>query len=173
MGYIQITGVDQTLRALSKIEPTVAKEVNRKLYVAGKSIAAIANARIPGDPPLSGWRTVAPTVWSAAKLTRGGAGWPAWQRFSFSGRKGKGMSTFVEMKGALATGMIAETANINGVNSERGMRLGNSLPGIVRPAKGKPGRLLRAANAQRYPQTVEDIREATRLAEETVERMLP
>jgi hypothetical protein len=173
VGYIQLTGADQTLRALSKIKPETAKEVNRELYVVGKAIATLANSKIPGDPPISGWRTVSPHTWSTGKLTRGGAGWPPWERFSFSGRKGKGMSVFIQMRGALATGMIFETAGINGTTAGRGVRLVNSMPRIARPAKGRAGRGLRAANAERYRQTLEDIEKAVRKAEAAIERMLP
>lgn len=80
---LQITGVRELLKELGKVDPELRKQTVKEIRTVARSIASDAKAKIPVQPPMSGWQTQPSTrgVYRTSILqpmVRGGRGWMPW-----------------------------------------------------------------------------------------------
>lgn len=158
------------MKALSLMEPAVAKNVGKEIRSAGSLIAAVAKANAPQQPTMSGWRETDAT----RGRTRGGAGWPAWETPGVSVRR-KGGAVVVSSTGAVAA--IYESAGKNGLGglSRNGGQFirNNSRYGRLQTHGKRTGRLMIPAVAATYPAVIAQITKACERAVEEVNRRMP
>jgi hypothetical protein len=53
----EVTGVKETMRTLQQLEPALKREAIKKIKAAAEPLRGAIAARIPNDPPMSGWKT--------------------------------------------------------------------------------------------------------------------
>ncbi len=167
---VETRDADRALRALSVLEPAVARETKRAISDIGKELAAAVTAASPDSPPVSGWRATP-------------SGWPAWSKVTGKSRR-VGAGVIVSMSDS-SGGIIAQMAEFVGNKTAIKTTLGEHLadmfnssrPGFGptasnsrRQAKGRVG--TRVLN-ERYPAVVEQIREACDKAVAEVNRRMP
>lgn len=81
---INLTGLEETLRALSKYDPDARKQLIRGISTATRLIRDDARRSVPSLPVPTGWRLQqgmpkGERSWQNRALTRGGKGWPPWE----------------------------------------------------------------------------------------------
>lgn len=71
---VAIYGLAELERTLKSMAPDLRKQMDKGIRDGLRPTLTAARARIPSNPPLSGWSTTG----AASGRTRGGVGWPAW-----------------------------------------------------------------------------------------------
>lgn len=166
---VQIVGADQALKALRSLEPSVAREVGREVSQIGRRIQSRVIESAPSSPPMSGWRTTP----AASGRTRGGAGWPAWEKIGATSRR-SGMSVRVTTTSAVAA--IYESAGaVSDGNSDNGAQFIRNLSryGALVQSGRKKGRLGRKAIAEMYADEKRNLEQACDRAVAEVNRRMP
>lgn len=165
---VKVTGADQALKALRKMEPLTAREIGREVSAIGRMIVGRASAPAIA---MNNWRTV-----SAAQPYQGSrsgsGGWPAYDIGKPRSRR-RGMEVFVSHTSA--AGAIYESAGIKnpyGVDP-RGRGFINQLPALPNMSSKRSGRYLRRALAASYPKAIEDLDTAANKAADAVNRLMP
>ena len=113
---IILTGMKETLDALKEFDKDAVRGFNRVINEELVRAETLAKGFTPGDPPMSGWRTVP----AKNPRSRGGAGWPAWdsskvkEGIKKTRRQGRVRGDYTTSAGALiqedASGAIFEVA---------------------------------------------------------------
>lgn len=83
MPNIRIAGLGDTLKALRVFSPNALKDYRFESRAAAKLVQRVARAKIPTNPPMSGWRKTAParprgTPRPHPRARTMTTGWPAW-----------------------------------------------------------------------------------------------
>ena len=163
---VRLTGADQTLKALSILEPTVARRVKREISAIGKEMASYISSLTQSDPPVSGWR--------------GSTGWPAWSSVSgSSSRRGAGVVINPRSSGdARIAAMYEYVGNATKIETNPGRvlsRMFNERLGatVTNSRRKRPGRLVRKTLNDKYPEARRKIEEACDKAVDEVNRRMP
>lgn len=162
---VRIVGANEALKALRTLEPTVAREVGRKVSGIGAMLVAQVKAQAPKSPPVSGWR--------------GSTNWPAWSPITATSSR-RGMNVYVTTSsgsGGIIANMAEYVGNGTQINSESrtgahlsamfNERLGPTVPS----GKKRRGRL--TLQAVKNPETVRGLRNAVEEAVQEVNRRMP
>ena len=115
-----LTGLHETIAGLKAFDEASLKKFNKVINDSLRKLKVEAQAEVPANPPMSGWRTTPAN--KPNKSTRGGAGWPAWSSSQIkagivtSRAQGKARRTdYTTSAGALinksAAGAIFDIAN--------------------------------------------------------------
>lgn len=117
---IVLTGIKETLEALKEFDKDAVKRFNKVINTELAGAERDARASVP-EQPMSGWRKA--DAIKPRKTTRGGAGWPGWDRAvvqsgikksKAQGKVRKGNFDYTTSAGALlnqsAAGAIFEVA---------------------------------------------------------------
>jgi hypothetical protein len=113
---IVLTGLKETLKALSDFDKDAVKAFTKVINKELSSVKKEAQGYVEAKPPLSGWATQP----ARNPRSRGGAGWPAWDQsiikagISSTKAEGKVRKDYTTSAGALknksAQGVIYELA---------------------------------------------------------------
>lgn len=175
--YVKVEGVAGSLKALNKVEPEIAKGVGRELNKAGRKIRDDARRLTPTDSPMRNWRTTPARnprgKQNAAGLfgygvSRGGQGWPAWNKGGFQKSiRSKRREFLLEISANDASAMIYELAGTKGgfgrgsAGSPQGQAFIAKLPAVNQSSKGdRTGRIMVPALKKNYKATREAIEKA-------------
>ena len=71
-----LTGLHETVAGLKAFDEASLKKFNKVINDSLRELKVEAQAEVPNNPPMSGWKTEPAN--KPHKSTRGGAGWPAW-----------------------------------------------------------------------------------------------
>ena len=133
---IRIQGADQTLRALSVLEPTVARKTKQAITAIGQDLAAHIRAQAKADAPVSGWRETP-------------SGWPAWTQVQAQ-HKRRGAGVVVNTTSGsdnIVAAMYEYVGNGTAIKTDNGAKLSQMfnqrLGSTVQNSRRKrPGRLV-------------------------------
>jgi hypothetical protein len=169
---VRVVGVDEALKALRTLDPTVARLVGREFSDIGRDLVAEVQSLAPQKPPVSGW-----VATSGSRGSRGGAGWPAWAPVQSSFRR---RGTTVTVSTNSTPPAIASFAESLGRGQKAKTDAGRKLvemandrwAPIVKSGK-KEGRVARGAIANKYPEVIANLRKACDKAVDEVNRRMP
>ena len=165
---IRIQGADQTLRALSVLEPTVARKTKQAITAIGQDLAAHIRAQAKADAPVSGWRETP-------------SGWPAWTQVQAQ-HKRRGAGVVVNTTSGsdnIVAAMYEYVGNGTAITDEKhgahlsamfNERLGKT---VQNSRRRHPGRLVIKTLNEKYAGVRRDIETACDAAVAEVNRRMP
>lgn len=162
---VRLTGADATLKALSILEPSVARRVKREISGIGSSLAAYISSLAQSEPPVSGWV--------------GTPGWPAWEAVTgSSSRRGAGVVVTPRSGDARIAGMYEYIGNATKIRTPQGAvlsRMMNERLGVPvsNSRRKRPGRLVRKTLNDKYAEARQKIEQACDSAVDEVNRRMP
>lgn len=162
---VRLTGMDETLKALSILEPTVARRVKREISDIGREMAAYITSLAQEEAPVSGWT--------------GTPNWPAWSAVTGSSRRaGAGVVITPTSSVSAIAGMYEYIGNATSINTVKGAtlsRMFNERLGVpvANSRRKKRGRLVRQTLNDKYPEARRQIEQACDKAVEEVNRRMP
>ena len=171
---IRIQGADQTLRALSVLEPTVARKTKQAITGIGQALAAHIRAEAKGYPANPGGAVV-----SGFRATP--SGWPAWTQVQAQ-HKRRGAGVVVNTTSGsdnIVAAMYEYVGNGTAITDEKhgahlsamfNERLGKT---VQNSRRRHPGRLVIKTLNEKYAGVRRDIETACDAAVAEVNRRMP
>jgi len=164
---VRIQGADKTLRALSTLEPQVARKVKRAISEIGQDLAAHIRSQAQDAAPVSGWRATP-------------SGWPEWTQVQAQ-HKRRGAGVIVATKsspGDIVAAMYEYVGNGTKIKTDRGANLSRMFnerlgPTVKNSRRNAPGRLAIKALNEKYPGVRKGIEQACDDAVAEVNRRMP
>lgn len=169
--YVRVVGAEQALKALSILEPEVAKRTKREISDIGKMMAQymtglVASSGRADTPPVSGWQ--------------GTPAWPSWGAVTGSSVR-RGASVIITPKSgadARIAAMYEYIGNATSIQSENGAKLSQMFnsrlgQGVANSRRKRPGRLVRQTLNETYGDAFKRLKEACDEAVATVNRRMP
>ena len=164
---VRIQGADQTLRALSVLEPTVARKTKQAITAIGQDLAAHIRAQAKADAPVSGWRETP-------------GGWPAWTQVQAQ-HKRRGAGVVVNTTSGsdnIVAAMYEYVGNGTAIKTDNGAKLSQMFnqrlgPTVQNSRRKRPGRLVIKTLNEKYAGVRRDIEAACDAAVAEVNRRMP
>jgi hypothetical protein len=162
---VRLIGADRAIKALSILEPSVARRVKREISSVGSELAAHMTSLAQSDPPVSGWQ--------------GTPGWPAWGAVTGSSRRvGAGVVVTPKSSDSRIAGMYEYIGNATKIETKQGAVLSRMLNQrlgvpVSNSRRRRPGRLVRQTLNDKYAESREKIENACDEAVAEVNRRMP
>lgn len=153
---INVTGLEETLKALKQYDPAARKALYQAIAKSGRLIRNDARKRVPSLHVARGWREQKDWpdrsgTWERRRLTRGNKGWPPWnpdnvKKFINSYMKASKASkgSIITSRGIVANssaeGVIYEFAKYS--NESKNYPWVNSIPFVNALGTMRGGRLI-------------------------------
>lgn len=160
---INLTGLEETLKALGRYDPEARKQLLRAVSTASRLIRDDARRSVSSLPVPTGWRSQqgmpkGEGSWKNRTLTRGGKGWPPFEPGnvkrlikSYNARKRTRKGSIITNRGivvnASGEGVIYEFAKKS--HQSRNYPWVNSVPFINHLGRMQGGRIIWAAAERR------------------------
>ena len=162
---VRLIGADRALKALSILEPSVARRVKREISGIGSEMAAHITSLAQNDAPVSGWK--------------GTPAWPAWGQVTGRSRRvGAGVVITPTSSDSRIAGMYEYIGNATRIQTTQGATLSRMLnerlgTPVSNSRRKRPGRLVRQTLNDKYSEARRRIEEACDQAVEEVNRRMP
>lgn len=162
---VRLIGADRALKALSILEPNVARNVKREISGIGSEMAAYITSLAQSEPPVSGWRQT--------------PAWPGWGTVTGKSRRvGAGVVVTPTSSDSRIAGMYEYIGNATKIRTTQGAtlsRMFNERLGVPvsNSRRKRPGRLVRQTLNDKYSEARRRIEQACDEAVAEVNRRMP
>ena len=164
---VEVKGLQETLRTLNKLAPTLRRQFTKDVKQAAAPMVAQVKAKLPQEPPLSGFNNKGRTGWNRA------ANHAVDVKINTSRRRKRNGFVAAEEIGVInirGKGAALQIVDMAGRGENNARVPGRARPNLVSSLGGSPSRFMWPAVEGFIPQFQNDLMPIIRQAEKDLNR---